>query len=490
MPIASGHRKRKGRGQTHASPVRHVLLGKKYFCEWIEKGIPLEIYGTVTACNRAQDNAEALWFTVVIEAEPRRIIINAQDNCQAPESILIEECWAWGGCLLYEQLHRLSTINRKKIPKDSLQFISPTGVYNMSCECSSEIKAKFGRQVLPCLTLYTSSWYLKFQVKESSIQNAGLGVFVQALPQSKNSDKSHFVLPPGLLIDMGVYAPLTTSDKITTHVSGLKRFIHGPASTIYNFETALNDKCSSTATTIFDPMDHVTGELQEIYKQSILPYVNEADGSEPPNVRSFHDPMGAVHYLFGCQGVELAIEAYKEYEIFIDYGDPYEKQRLQQNYSRLSIEDPKREELQEVIDREDAAVVRECKKACPRAVMDGFWFLDKFTMLSLQVPLKKLSRALYLCLILYKRCRKLVADYDRSRIDDTSGRSNDYNEFMDKNTEQYAKQVVCRLLKRFPSTDSLYDSLVTEECKQQLLQILDCENQSNLSCKEFVASCI
>jgi hypothetical protein len=121
-----------------------------------------------------------------------------------------------------------------------LQFVPPANLFDDSCKQSTKIERKSGLQSLPSHSIDVLYWRLKLQVKESSIPNAHVGVFVRAeVLHPVPTGNSHFILQLGNLIDMGMYALLAECNKITTHISRLKCFIHGPDIVQKNLETAL-----------------------------------------------------------------------------------------------------------------------------------------------------------------------------------------------------------------------------------------------------------
>jgi hypothetical protein len=237
------------------------------------------------------------------------------------------------------------------------------------------------------------------QVKKSSIPNANLGVFVTATPLSVVAEKSHFSLPVGHIIDMGVYAPMSSRDRISDDFSWFKDFIHGPSD--YNFETIFHGR-EHDQPVVFDLTDHVSGELNEHAKRSVMPYFNETNGTtEDPIVTTIHDPTGAVHYGLGSKFNSLQLQAGIEYEAKVDYGDKYEDVRIQKNYSSLEPDDPIRVELEEKLATYDSDFVHDCAEMSPRKLMEGFSLVALFANadVTLLRP-QKLARALFVAVLL------------------------------------------------------------------------------------------
>jgi hypothetical protein len=464
----------------------HFLIGQDYCCRWMDqKGKHHIMFGSISSCVRALENTNSLLFSIELDANLRGLVNGeAHFQCQAPDFIIVKECYAWGGCLLFNKQENSGacTINGRAVPHGSLHFVPRSRFNDSSCKCSTDIEVKSGLQALPCRSIAVLDWKLTFQVKESSIPNAGLGVFVRATPFMADTRNKHFILPPGHLIDMGVYAPLTACDAISNQQSRVKCFIHGPEATQYNIETALRDE--GPLKSVFDPTDHVTGELHGAAKRSVMPFINQADRSETPNVRYFHDPTGAVHYLFGCQGKELKIKGNKDYELLIDYGSAYSRRRFHNNLT-ANHRDQRKLQLENV--QADLDFVEDYKTACPRAAMDSLAWLDSFTAPSAQVPLNKRARALLLALVLRERCIQLVDEYFYDRhIDTVDGLAQEYRDFMDQHTLALGTQVLGRLLESFVSADNLHESLVAEgTCRKCLPQILDCRNLDDLTAEEL-----
>lgn len=77
-----------------------------------------------------------------------------------------------------------------------------------------------------------------------------------------------------------------------------------------------------------------------------------------------HDPEGSVHYLLGhtCQhqgSFELAADG-SEIELFVNYGEEYERVRIRNNYSFVSNEE--RERLEKSVLNEDIEDVEEMNR--------------------------------------------------------------------------------------------------------------------------------
>lgn len=180
---------------------------------------------------------------------------------------------------------------------------------------------------LPRRTLDFRGYEIRLQVKQSSIPNAGYGVFISCKPFFGASNPDALVLQPDEKLDLGVYAPLQEKDRIPDSIHLVKNFIHGWCCESYSFDAssdkAIAGKGGEAWGETFDITDDFTGDLHELARRSVLTYVNESvPGAE--TVFAKHHPSGALHYVLGQgnpkDGNFKLLADGKEVEIFINYG--------------------------------------------------------------------------------------------------------------------------------------------------------------------------
>jgi hypothetical protein len=113
----------------------------------------------------------------------------------------------------------------------------------------------------------------------------------------------------------------------------LKNFIHNWEPEGWCFDQATRHEVKGSH--VFDVTDNWTGDLHSLASQNVMVYVNETDGktNSVPTVYAAHDPAGAVHYLMGHgekkHGPFRIPLNGEEIELKIDYGEKYEKVRLE-----------------------------------------------------------------------------------------------------------------------------------------------------------------
>eukprot|EP00957_Ditylum_brightwellii_P197392 15038968-Ditylum_brightwellii.AAC.1 len=103
----------------------------------------------------------------------------------------------------------------------------------------------------------------------------------------------------------------------------------------------------------YDITDDLSGDVHDLAKKHVLMYVNECGINETPTIHAEFDPEGSVHYLLGVsyngswkdyeEGLkQMNIKAGgDEVEVFVNYGQDYERARLRKGYSTLLGEDKK-----------------------------------------------------------------------------------------------------------------------------------------------------
>jgi hypothetical protein len=328
--------------------IVHPLAGQGFCREWINiHGQRQEIYGTITKVET--DNVEdQLKFTVVYDEESLEHVNVSDSGCGGllvPTCDIICERIAWGGCLSFR---RESGSDKRNLLNEDAPFhthwIAPRAYRR---ELSNQRSGRDGTHVdsVPRVVIrhrlhHHGLFKLEFTVKTSTIENAGLGVFLSCRPMMREPDDStYFELPAGELLDFGIYAPFRTQDKKSDAEFQVLNFIHNFKCEEYKFDTADDDDGHC-----FDITDEITGDLHMEARKHVLPFVNEIrSGDEIPMVHAKYDCQGNVHYLLGydekAHGPFRIKADGQEHEIFIDYGARYEKARVRQRYSRNHVDE-------------------------------------------------------------------------------------------------------------------------------------------------------
>jgi hypothetical protein len=244
------------------------LISRGICEEWTDvNGCNNVAYGTITEFEeRDEDEVKSIMFTVKYTDESRAL------TSTIPEFRKLKSKLAWGGCVKFE---------REQMTSDTLEKKDQT--------CWHWITPKMRKEelveALPQLTIVTRGFKLVFSVRDSTIPNAGKGVFVKASTVfvHEGTKSSPFVLNIGELLDLGIYAPFRAEDKKDEHVFALKSFIHSYICEEWSFDT-------NHADTMFDITDDWTGELHDLARQHIPAYFNECSSSETPTIHAEHDP--------------------------------------------------------------------------------------------------------------------------------------------------------------------------------------------------------
>ena len=157
------------------------------------------------------------------------------------------------------------------------------------------------------LELQIRGYQLKISEEKSTIPGAGLGLILRVFDFS-GCNRSHFVLPKGEVLALGLYGPLFPDDKKSTHVFEVKSFIHDYEPESYCFETVGG---------FVDITDDRDGQLHDLAKSRLMCRINETDGKELPHIWADRDPTGAIQYYIGHG-------TYDEIDMQIPVGCPFE----------------------------------------------------------------------------------------------------------------------------------------------------------------------
>jgi hypothetical protein len=310
----------------------HSLVGKGYFREWNDMlGRPQEIYGRIEKCE--QDFFDRTWsyFTVKYDDMSRNQLLT--NGTLIPENDgSISEKEAWGGCLAYDS--KSSEINQ--IPRSLSNYSAPfhTRWIIPSSRTEGHVVSENPGETIRSFSMNVRGFILEIVAKKSLIPNSGLGAFVKAFKGAlMTKPVQYFELQAGEMVDLCIYAPLRPQDRMDESVNLFKNFIHSWEPEGWTFDQAAHHK--GKASNVFDITDDWSADLHSLARENVMVYVNETDGkpSSIPTVWAEHDPAGAVHYLLGHQEKEhgtfrLPLNG-EEIELKIDYGDKYEKVRLE-----------------------------------------------------------------------------------------------------------------------------------------------------------------
>ena len=305
----------------------HFLVGKEYCHEWTDAdGRNKVIYGMITACERDTLDKDHLLFTVTYNEESFDDIVKTKRSCELdfkPIKRMSLE-WALGGYLAYASKHVSSLLKESVFSSSSRRWLTPDML-------TEDIVLGPDGKELPRLTLVWNAFRLVFTVRQSTIPNAGLGVFVQCT--SLVPFRTSLTLRKGEMLDLGVYAPLRKEDLKEECVFLVKNFIMGLKCEEWTFDAG-----QTPASHQFDITDDWTGELHEIAARRIPAYMNECKMEDNPSVCAAHDPEGVLHYMLDARVSDLTLPADGSMvELFINYGPKYERVRIRRNYSFLPV---------------------------------------------------------------------------------------------------------------------------------------------------------
>eukprot|EP00592_Proboscia_alata_P010548 CAMPEP_0194365126 /NCGR_PEP_ID=MMETSP0174-20130528/13117_1 /TAXON_ID=216777 /ORGANISM="Proboscia alata, Strain PI-D3" /LENGTH=1950 /DNA_ID=CAMNT_0039139609 /DNA_START=8 /DNA_END=5860 /DNA_ORIENTATION=- len=361
--------------------VAHFLVGRGYLHEWTDvNGRRKLVVGKVTICEKdlnekyKTDDDESLTFTILYDNHYCKIInefppIPQDQLCAVPESRTVKSDCAWGGCIAFERwistpdlgcmpslFCKFETDGKKSVIKGWDKNIG-VKTWVVPDERWEEILTGGGcgpgLDMLPRTTLLVRGFKVVLMVKQSSIPNSGYGAFMKVTPLVSYKDSPRkFFLRPGELLDIGVYTPFCATDRKKEVVFKLKNYIHSREPEEWCFDT-IDDN------TTYDITDEISGGVHSIARNHIPMYINEVKRelntekeiclSSSPNIYAAHDPEGSVHYLFGIphdgesdefeenfKELQAPLMRGEEIELYVDYGEEYERVRLRKNYSVLA----------------------------------------------------------------------------------------------------------------------------------------------------------
>jgi hypothetical protein len=294
---------------------RHPLLNRRYFRRWLDVNGNCQImYGTVNLCHRSLLDDKTS-FSVKYDKD---FLIPAHTVCDE-----ISEEEAWGGCMAF--------IQHLGNPMKEQDWMKSTKFHYSWIIPDRRVDDKDA--TLPHTEIIAVGHRFLFEVRNSTIPGAGLGLWVRVESLLEDSRQKTLTLEAGNLVDLGIYGPLRADDCKPHHVEKVKNYLHE-----WICESYLFDSGRSFDSVAFDITDDATGKPHIKAKRNMLTYVNETDGKVTPSILAERDPGGSIHYFLG-HGVKdqgpLRLPLGESVELLIDYGPLYERVRVRNNYSRL-----------------------------------------------------------------------------------------------------------------------------------------------------------
>jgi hypothetical protein len=361
----------------------HFLVGKEYYHEWTDVyGHNRVICGVITKCERDKLDEDYASFCVTYSSESLKDVLRTRIfpalDIEPTSTMSLE--WALGGHLAYNSHFEseASSLEERGLSIPARRWHTP------SMRTEELVEGPDGK-ALPRLILIWNAYRLVFTVRESTVPNAGLGVFVQCT--SLVPGRSEFRLRKCEMLDLGVYAPFRKEDLKEESVFLVKNFVLGLKCEEWAFDTG-----PSLTSSQFDITDDWTGDLHHLAAQHIPAYVNECKLEDTPTVHAEHDPEGVVHYLLGVRQKNLVLPTDGSMaEIFINYGPIYERVRIRKNYSFLGPKD--RLEQTKSLAQEDAEYLEEIAAYQEPEVTCCVEFLSTIVETG-QIPSEFLRRAL------------------------------------------------------------------------------------------------
>ena len=171
-----------------AIPSSHFLVGRGYAFEWTDVwGKNKIIYGKIS---RRVDTD--LFEVEYSEASRKALLLMSKKSVFGSSPIIpatetIKEDQAWGGCACFERkmlLHRGPDSVIRKLSRDK-----PCKIVVVP-EMRNQKLVDYDGKKVPEVTLIVRGFKLVFSVKESTIPNAGLGVFVRCSSFRRNANES------------------------------------------------------------------------------------------------------------------------------------------------------------------------------------------------------------------------------------------------------------------------------------------------------------
>jgi len=279
------------------------------------------------------------------------------------------------------------------------------------------VETKSGK-CLPQLTLIARGYRLELSVQKSRIPNAGNGVFLSCTRVMSDDDDAPpepFVLAPGELLDLGIYAPFRPDDIKLEAVLIVKNFLHSHKCVEWAFD-AIDKRYH------MDITDDVTGNLHTEAMKHIHAYVNESDTDCDVCIRAEHDAEGSVHYLLGhaynTHGRFVLPSDGTQREVYVNYGPGYEEVRVRKGYC---FQPDKMAHYKELIQHEDIDDVESMDDFTSVEVEACVNFFTRVLLMAAEFKEETILRALTVMVVLWRRARNLILEeIGRNKDDDNA----------------------------------------------------------------------
>ncbi|KAL3914625.1 MAG: hypothetical protein SGILL_006029 [Bacillariaceae sp.] len=438
--------------------MEHPLRGKQFCKRWVDgDGKYQVVYGKIVQVLLSKDEKN---FTVEFDPISRDLVNKTLSSHRGvvPDRHQICERFAYGGCLLAGSVP----------PTDSLYWTW------LVPECRHQSMEKGDKDnFLPKVVVDFRGYRLTMQPKESTIPNAGYGVFLSC--ESMVGAREDFKLAPGELLDLGVYAPFRADDLKLKHVFDLKNFLFNYICGEWSFDTVEGDK------KLFDITDDATGELHNIAKKHICAYFNETDGESIPSISAAHDPAGCVHYMLGHlfkEHGELVLKADGvSREVFIDYGATYEDFRIRKDYSRLQKKDAE-ERKKVMLETDDGHEMTTLLSLNLQEITQCLSFLEfKWYEAEREYPVSVISRGIIALMLLRKRMDALIAEtaLDPLRRGDKSKGPGPRGKIQQQRSK--SNKLLNNLFGWWNDCHALKDTFLSDLALKKAMEfVLDCDN--------------
>jgi hypothetical protein len=261
-------------------PTNHPLIGKGYYhTSFSVNGIIRDFLGKISHCFKHMISGELL-FKIQYTELPKSSLKSISNEVSVE---FVSESMAWGGYKSYSMRTRESALIREGTMLKAPFYVQWTVP-------SSRIVKSFARNYYPSLILEYKGSKLQFDVKPSMIPSAGNGFFVSSIGEKD------FVLEPGEMLDLGVYAPLHDFDVKSKHIALVKNLLFDWQIETWAFAARKNQPDAF----VYDPTEDCSGHPNCSTQMNGICFVNEIDGkSETACVTAQYDPEGNIHYLFG-----------------------------------------------------------------------------------------------------------------------------------------------------------------------------------------------
>ena len=436
-----------------------------------------------------------VWVTVEYSDQSRNLLNSVYTGCNSvrvPVSEKISESCAWGGCILYNTKDVKFNSNAQ-LPLSAKLSHVPFHITWITPDFRREYMIRRADTRLPGLEMNVGPFRLNFEVKNSTIANAGNGVFVRCQHLLKaNSQESHtiFRLLPGQLLDLGIYAPFRARDKKHDHIFLLKNFVH-----MFKCEEYCFDTPGDGNEYMYDITDDFSGKLHEEASRHVPAYVNEiVDVQNIATVHARHDCEGSLHYLLGhaeeAHGDFKLLPDGLEREIFVDYGDGYENVRLRKGFSRLpQAEAAKRLEN---LETEELEYLQEIETFNAEELSSSIAFFHSLLTTGSEGTGARqfedyfFERSLILAVLLKKRSRDLADEFADMEGDDESFCDNGVTDVDLLKMVDEAGRLINRLFCLYRSDQCLMDRVLSAEAFRDVLEnALDTADLRNLSSRDF-----